>query len=191
MNKQYISAQQLLEDSFHLGLAVYESGFRPDCIVGIWRGGAPVGIAVHELFAVLGADCDNQAIRTASYSGIGQREQAVQLWGLEAISAHCRPGRRILLVDDVHDSGLSLLHARAAIVAASPGGAPDIRTATPYFKPGYNQAPTAPDYFLHETDDWLVFPHELAGLSAAEVLANKPGLEAIARYLPPVGENDS
>ena len=45
MNKVFISAQDLLEDSFKLALKVYESGFRPDYIVGVWRGGAPVGIA--------------------------------------------------------------------------------------------------------------------------------------------------
>jgi len=39
MNKVFISAQQLLEDSFKLAVQVYESGFRPDYIVGVWRGG--------------------------------------------------------------------------------------------------------------------------------------------------------
>ena len=36
-----------------------------------------------------------------------------------------------------------------------------------------------PDYYIHETNDWLVFPHELDGLTAAEIRANKPELASI------------
>jgi hypoxanthine phosphoribosyltransferase len=46
MKKTFIQANQLLEDSFKLAWSVYESGFRPNYIVGVWRGGAPIGIAV-------------------------------------------------------------------------------------------------------------------------------------------------
>ena len=46
MDKNFIQAQELLEDSFKLAWQVYESGLRPDYIVGVWRGGAPIGIAV-------------------------------------------------------------------------------------------------------------------------------------------------
>jgi hypothetical protein len=81
MKKTYISAQQLLEDSFNLGLQIYESGFRPDYIVGVWRGGAPVGIAVQELLHVLGVEADHIAIRTSSYLGIGERAKKVQVHG--------------------------------------------------------------------------------------------------------------
>ena len=49
-DKLYITGQELLEDSFRLAAQVYESGFRPQFIVGIWRGGAPIGIAVQEYF---------------------------------------------------------------------------------------------------------------------------------------------
>ena len=48
MKKTFIHADQLLEDSFKLAWKVYESGFRPNYIVGVWRGGAPIGIAVQE-----------------------------------------------------------------------------------------------------------------------------------------------
>ena len=71
--KQYIKAQDLLDDSFRLGLKVLDSGFLPDFIVGIWRGGTPVGIAVQELFEHNGIASDHIAIRTSSYEGIEQR----------------------------------------------------------------------------------------------------------------------
>jgi len=64
--KQYIEAQDLLDDSFRLGLKVLDSGFLPDFIVGIWRGGTPVGIAVQELFEHNGIGSDHIAIRTSS-----------------------------------------------------------------------------------------------------------------------------
>jgi hypoxanthine phosphoribosyltransferase len=51
VEKIYISAQQLLEDSFSLGKQILESNFRPNFIVGVWRGGTPVGIAVQEMLS--------------------------------------------------------------------------------------------------------------------------------------------
>ena len=42
-----------------------------------------------------------------------------------------------------------------------------------------------PDYFLHETDKWLVFPHELEGLSAKEIIENKPELKELLDKLTP------
>ena len=49
MDKTVLSAQDLLEDSFRLGLDVLESGFEPTLIIAIWRGGTPVGMAVQEV----------------------------------------------------------------------------------------------------------------------------------------------
>jgi hypothetical protein len=75
MEKRYIQAQQLLEDSFGLAWEVFESGYRPNYIVGVWRGGAPIGIAVQEFLDVLGIESDHIAIRTSSYTGIGERSK--------------------------------------------------------------------------------------------------------------------
>ena len=60
--KTYLSANQLLNDSFQLGTQIIKSGFKPTFIVGIWRGGAPVGIAVQEILAYAGIQTDNIAI---------------------------------------------------------------------------------------------------------------------------------
>ena len=77
--KVYLNAQELLEDSFRLALEVFNSGFRPDFIVGVWRGGTPVGIAVQELLDNLGVQTDHIAIRTSSYTGIGTRDKEVRI----------------------------------------------------------------------------------------------------------------
>lgn len=79
--KIYLSADRLLEDSFRLANLVFDSGFRPTHIVGIWRGGAPVGIAVQELLEYRGLQSDHIAIRTASYTGIDQQEPQVRIYG--------------------------------------------------------------------------------------------------------------
>ena len=63
--KKYITADELLLDSFKLGVDIYNSGFRPNFIVGVWRGGTPVGIAIQEILAYLGNESDHIAIRTS------------------------------------------------------------------------------------------------------------------------------
>ena len=55
----------------------------------------------------------------------------------------------------------------------------DIRVATVFFKPGNNRTERRPDYFVHETDKWLVFPHELNGLTPEEIASQKPEIARI------------
>ncbi len=106
--KQFIKAQELLEDSFRLGLKVLDSGFKPDFIVGIWRGGTPVGIAVQELLEHNGIASDHIAIRTSSYEGIEQRGKKIQVHGLNYIVKNADAAQCLLIVDDVYDTGLSI-----------------------------------------------------------------------------------
>jgi hypothetical protein len=176
MEKFYISAQQLLEDSFALAMAVFESGFRPDYIIGVWRGGAPVGIAVQELLELLGIESDHIAIRTSSYTGIGQRSRTVRVHGLSYIVDRITAGESLLLVDDVYDTGLSLDQVIVDLRAACTDSKPEIRVATPWFKPDNNQTNRIPDYYIHQTAQWLVFPHELSGLTRDEIREHKPEL---------------
>ena len=50
----------------------------------------------------------------------------------------------------------------------------EVRVAVPYYKPNKNQSGRTPDYFLHTTDDWLVLPYELQGLTGEEISQYKP-----------------
>ena len=73
--KVYLSADKLLLDSFRLAGRVFASGFAPTVIIAIWRGGAPIGIAVQEFLAYCGIETDHIAIRTSSYGpGIDERQ---------------------------------------------------------------------------------------------------------------------
>jgi len=126
MDKVFISAQKLLEDSFELALKIYDSGFRPDYIVGVWRGGAPVGIAVQELLHVLGVESDHIAIRTSSYDAIGERNKNVKVHGLTYLIKRLESEDSLLIVDDVHDSGLSIQQTIVDIQKACKKNSPEI-----------------------------------------------------------------
>ena len=169
--KTLLTADDLLTDSFRLARQVFDSGFRPTHIVGVWRGGAPVGIAVQEYLEYRGLDTDHIAIRTASYTGIGQQAE-VRVFGEGYLVDTLNADDRLLIVDDVFDSGRSIEALLKVLRAKCRRNFPaDARIATVYFKPVRNKTGLTPDYFLHETDDWLVFPHELCGLTPEEIAA--------------------
>ena len=167
----YLSADDLLADSFRLARLVFESGFKPTHIVGVWRGGAPIGIAVQEYLEYRGLDTDHIAIRTASYTGIGQQSE-VKVFGEGYLVDTLNAADRLLIVDDVFDSGRSIEALLKVLHTKCRRNFPaEAKIATVYFKPVRNRTGLKPDYFLHETDDWLVFPHELCGLTPEEIAA--------------------
>lgn len=173
MDKQYITANRLLENSIELAFRIIDSGFRPDLIVGIWRGGTPVGIAVQEVMDYVGINSDHFSIRTSSYTSIGQRT-TVKVHGLEYLERHLTSNDKLLLVDDVFDTGLSINSVLRELNQFYKDSPPECKVATPYFKPANNETDRVPDFYLYETDKWLVFPHELAGLTDREIIENKP-----------------
>ncbi len=178
IEKYYITAQQLLDDSFKLGLQIIESGFHPDFIVAVWRGGTPVGIAIQEILTYYNIETDHIAIRTSSYTGINQRNKTVRVHGLNYIEDYANYDNSLLIVDDVFDSGLSVEAVINELNLKCRRNTPkDIRIATPWYKPGNNQTELVPDFYLHETDQWLVFPHELSGLTVDEILKNKLNMD--------------
>lgn len=176
-DKVYISANDLLLDSFRLAQKIYDSGFRPDFIIGVWRGGAPVGIAIQEYLEYVGIHTDHIAIRTSSYYGINKQDKTVRVHGLDYIIDNVNAEHQVLLVDDVFDSGRSIRAIFDKLRARARRNMPEtMRVATPWYKPAKNVTDITPDYYVHETDAWLVFPHELVGLTPQEILANKGDL---------------
>jgi hypoxanthine phosphoribosyltransferase len=180
IQKIYISANDLLLDSFRLGVAIHNSDFKPDFIVGVWRGGTPVGIAIQEILSYLGNKTDHIAIRTSSYVGINQQKEEVQVHGLSYLIRNINSDDKLLLVDDVFDSGKSIQAIIDTLNIKSRKNTPkDIRVAVPWYKPDNNKTKMKPDYFIHKTNDWLIFPHEMEGLEKEEIFTNKPGLKEI------------
>jgi uncharacterized protein len=186
MEKIYITATSLLQDSFRLAAQIHKSGFRPDFIVGIWRGGTPVGIAIQEYFEYVGVRPDHIAVRTSAYVGIGQRSKVIRVHGLHYIIEEANAGNSLLVVDDVFDSGSSIQALMSELSEKMRLNMPrNVKIATPWYKPGNNQTKLVPDYFLHQTDKWIVFPHELAGLSFEEIAAGKTELAPVLDLLRP------
>lgn len=180
MDKVYISAEQLLEESFLLGSRILASGFRPTMIMAIWRGGTPVGMAVQELLYLFGVDSDHIAIRTSSYRGIGEQDARVRVLGLDYIVDKICHDDRLLIVDDVFDSGKSIAAVLDQLRHKTRANMPaDVRIAVPWFKPARNRTALVPDYWNHQTDEWLVFPHEVLGLTDEELREKNPALREL------------
>jgi len=143
MSKIFIEASELLRDSYELGLRVIESGFRPTFLLGVWRGGTPVGIAMQEL--------------------------------LQHVVDSINVDDKLLIIDDVFDSGRSVSAIIDTLRAKSRRNTPeDIKVATVYYKPEKNRTDRVPDFYVHEANEWLVFPHEMKGCTLEELAEHKP-----------------
>ncbi|HEY5738961.1 MAG TPA: phosphoribosyltransferase family protein [Gammaproteobacteria bacterium] len=188
MQKRFVEEQELLEDAYRLAVGVFDSGFRPDFIVGLWRGGSTVGIYVQECLQYLGVETDHIAIRT-SYRGredyLRRLEEhgEIRAHGLQYLFDHLNADNRLLLVDDVYSTGRNIdaviTRLRRTLRRNTPQ---EIRIAAPWYRPGGGRAP---DYYLHETADWLVLPYELSGLTRAEAMAHKPWVVPLLDELRP------
>jgi uncharacterized protein len=181
VSKVFLTERDHLLDGFRLGRQIFESGFRPTFIVGLWRGGSVVGIVVQECLASLGVTTDHIALRT-SYDGSEEyyrtiRDQgAIRVHGRQYLLESVNVEDRLLIVDDVFSSGR---HTRAVIDGLRSrlkrNMPDDVRVAVTWYRklPGTG---SAPDYFVHSTDQWIVLPWELKGLSIDEIAEHKPFL---------------
>ena len=171
--KHYLSADQYQRDIWRLASEIRRSGWKPDFLVGLWRGGAPVAIAVHEFFRATGWDVRHLPLKCASYTAIGQNEGKVVFTLGDEIFGMFRAGDRVLFIDDVFDTGKTAqaVHDRMLAVGA------DARIACVYWKPAKNQTALTPDFIAKDIgSDWIVFPHEIEGLTPDEVREKDPVL---------------
>jgi len=175
-DKHYLSADEYLRDSWRLAAAVRVSGWRPDILIALWRGGAAVGVSLHEYFKASGWNVQHIPLKCASYTAIGANAGEVVFTLGEEIFGMLRPGDRVLVVDDVFDTGKTAraVHERVAATGA------EMRLACVYWKPGKNTTDMKPDYFVKDVgDDWIVFPHEIEGLTKEEIAAKDPLLASL------------
>ncbi|MEM7407050.1 MAG: phosphoribosyltransferase family protein [Pseudomonadota bacterium] len=186
MDKIFVQEEDLLRDAFRLGVQVFNSGFRPTFIVGLWRGGSSVGIVVQECLQHLGVAADHISIRT-SYRGVDsygsmvdESEARIRVHGTQYLLENMNASDSLLIVDDVYSTGLNVQAVIARLTARSKRNMPhDVRIAMPWYKPARNRTGRVPDYYLHETAQWLVLPYEMKGLSRTEIEHNKPFLKSI------------
>jgi hypoxanthine phosphoribosyltransferase len=192
MNKRFIHADDLLRDSFQLAADIHRAGFKPDFLVGLWRGGSAVGIAVQEGLDYFGTPTDHIAIRTSysgalRYSEMVSKGDQIRVHGLQYLLENLCSHHSMLIVDDVYSTGSSVKAVIDQLARKTRRNLPgDIRIATVWYRPTA-QTLRIPDYYVHETDDWLVLPYELSGQSPEELSRNRPELAAtfdrLKRYL--------
>lgn len=184
MNKRFIRADDLLRDSFQLAANIHEAGFRPDFLVGLWRGGSAVGIAVQEGLDFFGTPTDHIAIRTSysgahRYSDMVSQADRIRVHGMQYLLETLCSHHSLLIVDDVYSTGSSVKAVIDQLTQKTRRNLPrDIRIATVWYRPTASTLRT-PDYYVHETDDWLVLPYELSGQSLDELRENRPELSGI------------
>lgn len=193
MNKIFVAADDLLRDSFQLAANIAASDFRPDFLVGLWRGGSGVGIAVQEGLEFLGVETDHIAIRTSyrgaqSYNEMVSKAEAIRVHGLQYLLENLCANHSLLIVDDVYSTGSSVQAVINQLTQKTRRNLPhDIRIATVWYRPN-DETLRVPDYFVHETSEWLVLPYELSGLSLEELRENRPELDDIVDRLQPLIE---
>lgn len=174
MNKVYISADSLVREAFRLARKIYDTGYRPDAMVVLWRGGTPVGIVLHEYFMFRGIDTYHTVVKASSYKGIGKRTEVV-VEHLPALASSLPDNAKVLVIDDIFDSGCTLKKMKTELEQHCS----EIKTATLYYKHGFNQTDIEPDFYGCSTQDWIVFPHEICGLSLDEIAEKDPALPDI------------
>ncbi|AEM39615.1 phosphoribosyltransferase [Pyrolobus fumarii 1A] len=126
---------------------VLRDGYKPDIVVGVLRGGIIPAKIVADYIGVKRI----ATVEVKFYAGIGAtREEPVIT---QPLIENVR-GQRILLVDDVADTGKTLAHVASFLNYYGPS---EVRTATVYVKPW---SMVKPDYYGEETDAWIIFPWE-------------------------------
>ena len=126
---------------------IRQSSFKPDVIVGVTRGGWVPARVLSDLLGVP----DFATVRVEFYLGVTEtRNEPVLIQGVSAAVT----GKKVLIVDDVADTGKSLQLARKHVLQQ---GATEVKIATVYRKPW---SVIKPDYYETETSCWVVFPWE-------------------------------
>lgn len=184
--KIFVDEQTVIDESFRLGVQVYNSGFRPTFIVGLWRGGSTVGIYLQECLQTLGVTTDHIALRT-SYAGrqayesaVSDPQQPVSVHGTHYLIDALNRDDRLLLVDDVFASGRTMAAVIEKLSERLKRNLPaDIRIACLFQRDRAHRVGPTPEYVAYVTEDWVTLPYELNGLSATELDAHKPAFKRL------------
>ena len=141
-----------------LAVQIYQSGYKPDLLVGIMRGGAPM---IDVLSRVFKLKCAYLAVE--SYSGKGiEDEQGDIVFSREMSSIAKNMGGKILLCDDLSDTGITLNKSVDWLKKYEPikNKIKNIKTATLWKK---KKSTFEPDYCAVRlpNDPWIVQPFEI------------------------------
>lgn len=135
-----------------LAQSILDSGYRPEIVIGISRGGIiPAGALTHSLGLKL-ADVINVEFYNDAAKTVPDPVLLSPVLDTDSITGH-----RLLVVDDVVDPG----HTLGLVLKLLRGYGAEVRSAVLYAKPF---TVVEPDYIWRRTDKWIVFPWDAAQL---------------------------
>ena len=170
--KTFLNTRDYWRDSWRLARKILDSGWMPEVMLVLWRGGAVPGVAIHEFLKVKGVSVRHRPVVCSSYTGIGAQGDEVAFEGADDVWRQLRPGQRVLVVDDVFDTGRTAEAVRQRLASC----ACEARVACVYWKPSNNKTAGEPDFYTRILEEWIVFPHEIDGLTGAEIAVKDPVL---------------
>jgi hypoxanthine phosphoribosyltransferase len=184
MRKEFLQFDIVRDNALKLAHRIYTDGFIPDVIYVSLRGGAYLGNIISEYFKIVHKGqrpVYYAAVVARSYTGVGQAEK-IKIDGWTYSPEHLRVGDRILLIDDIFDSG-NTINFLAQIILEKGIPRKDLKIAVHDYKYFYDrpeQHIIQPDYWcrkhdLSVNDDsyWIHYmSHELTGISETELEEN-------------------
>ncbi|MDR2535825.1 MAG: phosphoribosyltransferase [Treponema sp.] len=181
MKKEFLSYDVVRNNALKLARQIYQDGFTPDVIYVSLRGGAYIGNVISEYFKILrsgGRPVYYAAVVARSYTGVRQSEN-IMVEGWTYAPEYLRVGDKVLLVDDIFDTGRTINYLADIILER---GIPrqDFKVAVHDYKYFYDkpeQLPIQPDYWcrrhdlsIHGEEQWIHYmSHELVGLTQQEL----------------------
>lgn len=203
MIKEFLPFDTVRNNALKLAFRIFNDGCIPDVIYVSLRGGAYLGNVISEYFKIVHRGerpVYYAAVVARSYTDVAQAEK-IRVDGWTYSPEHLRVGDKVLLVDDIFDSGRTINHlAHIILDKGIPRG--DLKIAVHDYKyvvDKEKQLPVQPDYWCrkHEVkqgDDtrWIHYmSHELVGLSAAELETHyysvDPELRRVLQVIPARG----
>jgi hypoxanthine phosphoribosyltransferase len=182
MKKEFLPYEIERNNALKLAARIYREGFIPDVIYVSLRGGAYLGNVISEYFKIVnrrGRPVYYAAVVARSYSNVRESTEEIKVEGWTYAPEHLRIGDKVLLVDDIFDTGRTINHLAGIILDK---GIPreDLKVAVHDYKFYYDkpiQLPIQPDYWcrkqdlsIHDEDTWIHYvSHELIGLTTAEL----------------------
>lgn len=171
--RRVIDPNEYLIDCFRLARRIWDDGYRPDFLIGLWRGGAPPGIVIQEFFRWKGHDPYHTAIRTQSLEGLLQGD-GFDIKGFEHVLDVVEAEDQLLLVDDFFNTGRTVYEVVRYLRRTARRNAPEVRVATVYYRPRSREFLVGPDYYLHEVDVPPLLPYRLTQLSEEDARSIAP-----------------
>jgi hypoxanthine phosphoribosyltransferase len=182
MIKEFVPYDVIRNNALQLAKRIYDDGFMPDVIYVSLRGGAGLGNVISEYFKMLKKPDERPvyfaAVVARSYTGVREFTQEVNVEGWTYAPEYLRIGDKVLLVDDIFDSGRTINHL-AKIILEKGISRKDLKLAVHDYKYFYDkpdQLPYQPDYWcrkhelsVHDEDRWIHYmSYELVGLTEEE-----------------------